>query len=51
MIVTTGMLKKQYESYANPLDKIRREAESGTIIRIRRIVLENCGHWLKSAVA
>ena len=40
MIVTTGMLKKQYESYANPLDKIRREAESGTIIRIRRGIYE-----------
>lgn len=40
MIVTTAMLKKKYSDYANPLDKIRREANRGTIIRLNRGIYE-----------
>jgi len=40
MIVTTSMLKEHYNSYANPLDKIKRDAKSGVIFRINRGVYE-----------
>lgn len=36
MLVTTSMLKKEYADYANPLDKIKREAASGALIRLNR---------------
>ena len=35
MIITTSMLRERYASYSNPMDKIRREAKSGIIIRIK----------------
>ena len=34
MIVTTSMLKEKYHDYANPLDKIKREADKGILIRL-----------------
>ena len=40
MIVTTNMLKKKYSSYSNPLDKIKRDAESGVIFRLTRGIYE-----------
>ena len=40
MIITTSMLRERYASYSNPMDKIRREAKSGNIIRINRGVYE-----------
>ena len=40
MIITTSMLRERYASYSNPMDKIRREAKSGIIIRIKRGVYE-----------
>lgn len=40
MIITTSMLRDKYASYSNPMDKIRREAKSGNIIRINRGVYE-----------
>ncbi len=44
MIVTTSMLKEHYNSYANPLDKIKRDAKSGVIFRINRGVYETDGN-------
>lgn len=41
MIVTTSMLKKQYSDYANPLDKIKRDADSGKLIRLNRGIYED----------
>ena len=40
MIVTTSMLRKQYSDYANPLDKIKRDADKGIIIRLNRGLYE-----------
>ena len=40
MIVTTSMLKEQYSDYANPIDKIKREADKGSIIRLNRGLYE-----------
>ena len=43
MIITTSMLREKYASYANPMDKIRREAKSGNIIRLNRGIYETDG--------
>lgn len=40
MIITSSMLKKKYSNYSNPLDKIKREADSGVLIRITRGLYE-----------
>ena len=40
MIVTTSMLKEQYSDYANPIDKIKREADKGFLIRLNRGLYE-----------
>ncbi len=40
MIVTTSMLKEKYHDYANPLDKIKREADRQNIIRLRKGIYE-----------
>ncbi|MBQ9327767.1 MAG: hypothetical protein IJ225_04445 [Solobacterium sp.] len=40
MIVTTSMLKEQYSTYANPLDKIKRDADKGLLYRINRGIYE-----------
>ena len=40
MIVTTMMLLDKYRDYANPMDKIKREAEKGSLIRLTRGVYE-----------
>ena len=43
MIVTTSMLKEKYKNYANPLDKIKRDANKGIIVRLNRGLYEtNC---------
>ena len=34
MIVITSMLKEKYHDYANPLEKIKREADKGILIRL-----------------
>ena len=44
MIVTTSMFKERYKSYANPLDKIKRDAKNGLIFRINRGVYETDGN-------
>ena len=40
MIVTTSMLREKYKNYANPLDKIKRDADKGIIIRLNRGLYE-----------
>lgn len=40
MIVSISMLKKQYQGYANPLDKIKRDADRGILIRLNRGIYE-----------
>ena len=40
MIVTTSMLKEKYHDYANPLDKIKREADKGILIRLTNGIYE-----------
>lgn len=40
MVITTSMLRKKYINYANPLDKIKRDADSGILIRLTRGLYE-----------
>lgn len=40
MIVTTSILRNRYHDYANPLDKIKRDADRGVLIRINRGIYE-----------
>lgn len=40
MIVTTSMLKEKYHNYANPLDKIKREADKGLLFRLTNGIYE-----------
>lgn len=40
MVISTQMLRTKYNDYANPLDKIRRDADSGLLIRLTRGLYE-----------
>ena len=40
MVITTSILRNQYNGYSNPLDKIKRDAESGVIFRLTRGIYE-----------
>ena len=40
MVLTTSMLRNQYKDYVNPLDKIKRDADSGVIFRLTRGIYE-----------
>ena len=40
MVITTSMLKERYSNYANPLDKIKRESQNGSIVRLTRGLYE-----------
>ncbi len=40
MIVTTSMLKEKYSKYSNTLDKIKREAQKGNLIRLTKGIYE-----------
>ena len=40
MVISTSILKKQYADYSNPLDKIKREADKGELIRLNRGLYE-----------
>lgn len=40
MIVTTSMMKEKYHDYANPLDKIKRDADKGILIRLANGIYE-----------
>lgn len=41
MVLTTSMLKEKYNDYANPLDKIKRDVDSGVLIRLTRGLYED----------
>ena len=43
MIITTSMLKRKYSDYSNPLDKIKRDTDSGVLIRLTRGIYETDG--------
>jgi predicted transcriptional regulator of viral defense system len=40
MIISTSMLRNKYREYSNPLDKIKRDAGSGVLIRLKRGLYE-----------
>ena len=40
MVFTTSMLREKYDNYANPLDKIKRDTDSGILIRLARGLYE-----------
>ncbi len=40
MIITTSMLKDKFRDYVNPLDKIKRDADKGLIIRLTKGIYE-----------
>ena len=40
MVITTSILRSQYNSYSNPLDKIKRDTQNGVIFRLTRGVYE-----------
>ena len=40
MVITTSILRNQYKSYSNPLDKIKRDTQNGVIFRLTRGVYE-----------
>ena len=41
MIVTTSILKRKYQDYANPIDKIKRDIDKGILFRITRGIYED----------
>ena len=40
MVITTSMLREKYRNYVNPLDKIKRDADSGILFRLTRGLYE-----------
>lgn len=40
MIITASMLRNKYSDYSNPLDKIKRETDSGILFRLTRGIYE-----------
>lgn len=44
MIVTISMLKEKYRDYANPLDKIKRDADKGILFRLTKGLYETNPH-------
>lgn len=44
MVITTSILRNQYSNYSNPLDKIKRDVESGVIFRLTRGIYETDGN-------
>ena len=40
MVITTSILRRQYSSYSNPLDKIKRDTQNGAIFRLTRGLYE-----------
>ena len=40
MVVSSSFLKKKYSNYSNPLDKIKRDTDSGVLIRLNRGLYE-----------
>ena len=44
MILTSSMLKQKYAGYSNPVDKIKRDADKGLLIRLTRGLYETDPH-------
>ena len=44
MILTINQLKEKYASYANPLDKIKRDCDAGLLVRLSRGLYEDNLH-------
>ena len=40
MVITTSILREKYNSYCNPLDKIKRDASNGLLFRLTRGLYE-----------
>ena len=40
MVISTSILRKRYANYSNPLDKIKRDVDSGVLIRLNRGLYE-----------
>ena len=40
MVISTSILKNRYSNYSNPLDKIKRDTDSGVLIRLNRGLYE-----------
>lgn len=40
MVISTSILKNKYSNYSNPLDKIKRDTDSGVLIRLNRGLYE-----------
>ena len=40
MVISTSNLKNKYSNYSNPLDKIKRDTDSGALIRLNRGLYE-----------
>lgn len=40
MIITSSMLRNRYSDYSNPLDKIKRDTDSGILFRLTRGIYE-----------
>ena len=40
MIVTISMLKEKYHNYANPLDKVKKNADRGILFRLTKGIYE-----------
>ena len=43
MIITSSMLRNKYSDYSNPLDKIKRDTDSGILFRLTRGIYETDG--------
>ena len=43
MIITASMLRNKYSDYSNPLDKIKRDTDSGMLFRLTRGIYETDG--------
>lgn len=54
MVITTSILRNQYKSYSNPLDKIKRDTQNGVIFRLTRGVYETdrniASYYLASSI-
>ena len=44
MVITVSVLKERYKNYANPLDKIKRDADNGVLFRLSRGIYETNGN-------
>jgi predicted transcriptional regulator of viral defense system len=54
MIISTSGLRIKYNTYANPLDKIKRDTDQGYLVRLNRALYETNNnvnpHFLASSI-